>query len=415
MKTSKLKITWKKAAAVLLAAAILAFVGCYYAPGTSGNNARAGLVLTKAVAANISSFALVVEGPGMNTIYTSFSPPQSSIKIDVPSGNSRKFTLLMNTPSATLQGTATVDLNPGEDREITLEPTLVATEIVVPDYLNRRIAQVSDIDFSGWTAKINTDFGVPDTLYPYDIDFDDQGRIYIANYDGATSAFGAVVRIDDIQHTLGFISIDPSPFTVSAVAVDRANGYVYYTSGKNLYRRRVADYAGSLTTFNLNNESALASLANPSGIAVDEQGMLYIALPSGATYGTVAKYDPERIAGSRVLADAHTVYTFSGTISPFDVLVKDDYVYASDSGNGRIVRFDKNLQFADYYSGPIADPFQKPKRFLAVLNKKITVIDDDQSSGTNRIASFGYLTGAGWMSLGVYGTGNNQFRFWEGC
>ncbi len=418
MKTSKLKITWKKAAAVLLVAAILAFTGCYYIPGSSGDSVRTELVVSKAVAANISSIALVVEGPGMNTISASFTNVGSGVKIDVPPGHSRKFTLLMNTPSATLQGTAIVDLNPGEDREITLEPKIAATEIVVPDYQNGRVVQVSDVDWSGWTARTAADFGGVGAFSPYDVDFDNQGRIYIANYTMSTPGpIGALVRINDINHpgppgsAPGVVNLDTSSSYVNSVAVDRINGYVYYTNQKTLLRRNVEGYATSLVTFNLNDD-VLPALAPPTGIAVDEQGMLYIAFPSGATSGALVKYDPKRTAGSKVIADAGTVYTFSGSNSPRDVMVKGEYVYAIDKGNDRIVRFNKDLQSPVSFPGPTGDPFLDPTAFVATLNRKITVIDDFLA---NRLASFNDFTGAGWESFGTFGGGSGEFDFYSGC
>ncbi len=410
MKTSMLQGPWKKPAAALMAAATLIFMGCYYAPGTSGDSARAKLVVSKAVVPNISSIAVVVEGPGMNTISASFPAAASEVKIDVPPGHARKFTLLMNSPSATLQGTATVDLNPGEDREITLEPSLAATEIVVPDRLNNRIVQVSDLDFTGWTPITNTNFLKPDTFYPYDIDFDSLGRIYIANYNGTTSSLGAVMRIDDIQHAAEYINVDLNTMNVNSVAVDRTNGYVYYADSGTLYRKRVGeDYTTAPASFPLSGEAQTSGMTL-KGIGVDDEGMVYMVL-DGATSAltSVVKFNPSLAVGSRVAA-VDAGYPF-GTNASWDVMVKGQYVYVSFTSGNRIVRFDRNLQFVDYYQGPAATPLGNPRTFLATANRMITVIED---VARNRISSFEYLTGAGWMTLGTAsggGSGINQFDF----
>ena len=88
------------------------------------------------VPANLTSVALVVTAPGMATISTTASVTAGSITVSVPAGPSRTFTLLLNGPSATLEGVATVDLQPGETTTVNVTPTLGATQIVVPDHLS---------------------------------------------------------------------------------------------------------------------------------------------------------------------------------------------------------------------------------------------------------------------------------------
>jgi hypothetical protein len=385
-------------------------------PGVSGK-ARAGLVLPRYIAANTTSLALIVEGPGMDTLFASYPAGSQSISIDVPAGHARTFTLLLNSPSATLQGAATVDLLAGETKDVTLTPTVAGTQIVIPDYINSRIVQISDMSGTGWTAKASADFGGTSTFKPYDIDFDSQGRIYIANYTITTpGALGAVIRIDDISHTAapgtsGVINVDATSMNVNSIAVDRVNSYVYYLNMSTLLRKNVNDDSTvPPTTSDLASETAIGTIV-PRDIAVDEQGMLYIAIPSQTGPGFVVKYNPNLPLRSRVIANSSPGYTFS---SPWSVMVQGPYVYVSDSGAGNIVRLDKStLAFVDSFAGQAGDTFGRPEAFLATLNRKITVVDEDP--GVDRIASFDDMTGAGWTTYGSQGAGQNQFAFYNAC
>jgi hypothetical protein len=407
LKTSPAKL----AAAVILGAASLAFISCYYVPGLSGGKARAGLVLPRAIAANTTSIALVVGGPGMDTMYTSYTTIPPSISIDVPSGLARTFTLLLNSPSATLQGVATVDLQPGESREIMVTPTVGATQIVIPDFQNSRIVQISDMNGTGWTAKTVVDFGGITIFAPYAVDFDNQGRIYIANNTPSSTDPG-VIRIDDIKHTSTFAVVDTTYATgIKALAVDRTNGLIYYTTGSTtLYKKNINNIAAGATTTTLS--------AGVVSIAVDDQGMLYTAIPgvfsTAFIPGYVVKYNP---ATAGVVATS--TYSFD---SPWGIMVKGPYVYVSDNnvggtGKAQIVRLDKNLQFVDSFPGPSTDLSYGPETFVATLNRKFTVIDE-KSNFFDRLVSFDDMSGAGWTTFGSYGSatsGPGHFDFYSVC
>ena len=130
MKTNR---TIKPLLAASAAAALVFFVtGCYYMPGSTAGNAKVSLGV-KGIPPNWISTTLVVTAPGMATISTTASTTAGSITVSVPPGPARTFTLLLNSPSATLEGVATVDLQPGENKQITVTPTVGATQIVIPD------------------------------------------------------------------------------------------------------------------------------------------------------------------------------------------------------------------------------------------------------------------------------------------
>ena len=163
--------------AVVLTAMLIAFTGCYLMPGSGNGKAKVSIGV-KGLPPNLASVVLVVTAPGMAPITTTASINAGSITVSVPAGPARTFTLLLNSASATLQGSATVDLQAGQTTSINLTPTLGATQIVIPDNLNNRIVQISDMNGSGWVAKIGDDFGLAgQLLQPYAVDFDSTGRI----------------------------------------------------------------------------------------------------------------------------------------------------------------------------------------------------------------------------------------------
>ena len=145
------------------------------------------------------------------------------------------------------------------------------------------------------------------------------------------------------------------------------------------------------------------------GIAVDSDGFLYMVTTSPSH--PVVKIDPKNTA--------KPVATYTGTLTtPWDVLVNGNYVYVSDQGNsfssiqGKIIRLSKNLEFVDEFAGPASDPFLGPERFVAILNKPITVTDRNNSGA--RLVSFSDMTGEGWTTYGSLGTGQDQFQFYGG-
>ena len=277
--------------------------GCYYIP--TGYRGTAGAIIgAKDVPVNMVEIALIVTGPDMMPIQMVFPPSMPQIDLDVPAGPARTFTLFLTTPSAVLVGEATVDLAAGETREIILTPKLGGTDIVIPDLINNRIVQMSDMEGRGWIAKNYTDFGVPvNEFQPLDIDFDDQGRIYVANYVMSTSVLGRVFRIDDILHATpaGYKNIDGG-LVANTLTVDRVNGFVYYTTGSSpLLRKNINSptvTTDSPDSFNLFAEPSIVQF-NTTGIAVDRSGCLHIA---NNMTSEVLKYDPTRAAGLRVVA-----------------------------------------------------------------------------------------------------------------
>jgi hypothetical protein len=391
---------------VVVCAGIFALAGCYYMPGLAGSGmARANVGVSKALPANIASLALIVGGPGMDTIANTYAVGTTTTTLTIPSGAARTFTLLVSSPSASLIGSSTVDLAPGETRTVTLSPAVAGTQIVIPDYLNGRIVQISDIAGTGWVAKVQADFTSVTSFLPWAVDFDEQGRIYIAN-NTASSTDPGVIRIDDINHTSTFTKVDATFNTgIKSLAVDRTNGLVYYctATATTLYMKDINNVLVAAATSTLSSDGILTP---PASITVDDQGILYMAIPGATAPAHIVKYNPNLAIGTRALASS--TYALS---SPWGIMVRGPYVYVTDSGAGTVVRFDKNLNFVDSYSPPLA----RPETFLATLNRKITLIDEGSSGATDRIDSFDDMTGAGLETFGSNGSGTNQFAFYSIC
>jgi hypothetical protein len=418
----------KLAGFALLGAAALAVIGCFYMPGLAGQGgtARASIGLSRALPANLTgTFTLIVGGPGMSTITEQYQPgTTTSGPLSIPSGVSRTFTLIANTPSVTLIGQQTVDLAPGETKDVTLTPVAAGSQIIVPDYWNQRIAQVSDMTGTGWKTLAYSDFDPLGAgggqLWPWAVDIDSQGRIYVANNTvSGGSILGGLFRFDDIDHPTSVATVDTSSaFTV--LAVDRMRGIVYYGDGGALYAKDVNNIGAGPTTVDLSDISAIPSppnlnLSGMVAMAADEQGILYLAYPNSDFPGAIIKFDPNAPKGSGVLANsANSKYGFSlGASQASGIVVNGSYVYVSDSLGKKVIRFDRNLQFIDTFPGPANDQFNGPETFVATLNRKITVVDENgPGSVGDRLASFDDMTGANWTTFGTGGSGTNQFLFY---
>ncbi len=422
-------------AAAALAAAVVLLAGCYYT-GSSGGLSEV-TVGVKQPAAPAVSVALVVTASDLYPITASYPGSTATVTVTVPAGSARQFNLLINTASVTFRGTQTVDLAPGEQKNLSLTMGLDTTQIIVPDTLNGRIVQVSDMSGSGWTeitgASLLTILGIS-TFTPSDVDVDRWGRIYVGNY-VTFSPDSGVFRFNDINDAAP-VRVATVSVGVGALAVDRAHDYLYYTDdttvfGVNLYRNKLS--AGSVGA-----QESLDTAVEPqigssyfSGLAVDENGVLYLARHSQpASVAAVFKYDPARPAGSRVLAKYSTDLG-SPLASQLDVWYSRGYVYvlsATAPDGKKIQKLDPDLTFVKGYGRaddfvPPESPgdFYGPSRFLAIPGRKLYIVDDAATRvpSTRLVALDDTLTGGGWATYGSAGSGTDQFSvdfgFWSTC
>lgn len=364
---------------------------------------------------NITFVELTVSGPGMNTIVIVYDSLPSSIELSIPSGSDRMFELVVYvddpmSAATSFKGTAIADLSQG-NAEITLSMGLNSTKLVIPDNDNNRLVQIDDMSGSGWKEIINSDIGCPINIDPNDVDFDSQGRIYIA-IDTASSTDPFIIRIDNLDAVTYTTIIMGKATPCVALTADRKNGYLYYATSMELYR---CNFDGTNDT-NLTT----AGIAAIQGLAVDQNGYLYIADYAG---NNIIKYDP---------INQITVETSTSTNlnAPWDILVKDDYIYVANYAGAddfKIIRFDQNLgselgfgKAAVDYLDTAPNHFQGPHRFIAILNKKFYLIDEEESSplgqeDVEKIVAFDDELSSSWEAFDPSSIGQTAFGFYHWC
>ena len=266
---------------------------------------------------DITSVELTVSGPGMNTIVVVYDSLPSTIELSIPSGSDRTFELVVyvDTPiiaATSYEGITTVDLSQG-NAEITLTMGVGSTKLIIPDYWNNRIVQIDNISGSGWihSTGLSIGYGADNQFDPYDIDFDAQGRIYIANND---NTLGGVIRIDTINDIL----YDPivSLGSVITIAIDRTNSFLYYATTSQLYKYDLED--------SINNPIGMDTINSIRGITVNEDGILYVAGMDNIFFqDSVFRYDPV----SQVVTATNSNASLN---EPWDVLVKEDRLYVTN-------------------------------------------------------------------------------------
>jgi hypothetical protein len=383
-----------------------------------------------AAPSNITSIVLTVTGSGMADINSTYSAGTSVIDVDIPVGKSRQITVTANIdpadPRAVLAyaGTATVDLKSGESKDIALTMMTAETKIVIPDYQNNRVVQIESLSTGNSSWKTLTasspitgiSFAFP--FSPKDIAFDAQGRIYVANhYNYATGSEVLIFRIDSITGgATSAQSLISGSTGIQAIAIDMKNSILYYATTTQVFRTTL-DGVGSTPV--------LTSTAI-YGINVDDNGMLYIAYYNGTNY-LVSKIDPSIGLSSAV------TYNLGSTSHPSDVVVKSGKIYVSvwtSTPTAQIVQLDSNLQFVASYGSYTATAdgipghFYGPAHFVAILNRKLYIIDDggtvNSMSSLDKLVSIDDITGSNWAAYGSNGgfstsTTPGLFHFYAGC
>ncbi len=405
------------AVGVLLLLLVITFTGCIFFAASDTGIAVPNLTV-KGAPSNITALSLRITGPGMAPVESYYSSVPSSITVEVPAGVDRQFELIAyigpSNPSAatSFKGKATVDLAAGETKNITLNMIVNETKLVIPDatnnYAGGKLLQIDDI--TGGNSKTITggDIGLG-TFTPYDVDFDSQGRIYIANNAGGTGT-SMVLRIDNMDAT-SYTSIadDTGWFGIRSLAIDRPNELIYYSTSTELYRWDIG--------ISTRTQLTITGIGAIRGMAVDKDGILYIAGNNGAGANAVFKYDP----------DAQSVVDFYDVpgLDPWDVMVKTPYLYVANNNgtsNNAILQLDLDLNlikgYGDEIEGINTNPgqFYGPHRFLAILNKKLTILDDDTAGNrVDKLVSIDDMNGTNWTTMPTTGDGQSLFTFFELC
>jgi hypothetical protein len=267
---------------------------------------------------------------------------------------------------------------------------------------------------TGWITKNATSMNLSSIslsiLSPYDVDFDAKGRIYIANNDVSTSS--AIIRIDNINDTTPEIAGGVGISSLVAVKVDRSNGLLYYATASQLYRNNLTNSAQILLT--------TTGISLIKGFTVDSTGTLDIAcyFSTPASYA-VLKYNPT--------AQSAGIYYSISPGTPWDVLYKSPYIYVANlSGtvDTQIIRLNASdltspLGYGTQVDVSSTNPgeFYGPRRFVAILNKRITLIDDHNSPYPyDKLISMNDITGTiDWQTFGNDTGMGGTFDFYTQC
>jgi hypothetical protein len=338
-------------------------------------------------------------------------------------------------------GTAVVDLAPNETKRVSLRMIPGKTRLLVPDMLAGKVVQMNSITdvYTSFSIldqdTLNTvsggDWPVPinsQVFNPIDIDMDARGSIYIANNQGVDAAFNRIVRVKSLDGS-GFSQFPKTggfSGPVQSIAVDKMNDllYFYAREAKNPgYLSRInlttADSGAPYLVeyINLNNESLYAGdpISSILGMDTDRDGNLYIACNSRDA-SRIVKIGFDRPQGSRILGS----YTDGAILkSPFDVIVKGDYLYVSNSnglGVNKLFML-RTLDMGFVRSGAVSGPkgegnISLPTRFMAITAKKLYLIDDNTTT-VNALAEFFDLDWTGWDYKTPSGANGAYFQFFN--
>jgi len=417
--------------------------------GSSGSE-RSLLDSSPPTGVNITSYTITVTGAGMEPIQETVTADVPFISLLVPAGDDRRFTIeaqLAPNPAIHLLsfiGRETASLKPGSINFLTFKMVAGATKLIIPDYLNNRLIQTSDISFPESPIETGTFGFAVGTLAPIDIDISAEGKIFVASCLSGSPETGVIAFGDDINGT-NLVLIDAA--YVTAIAIDRENNILYFST-----------YDGTTATLNkcslpynpldpptpLENSVVVIGETEPRdfsvvGMDVDPwSGTLYLAAVAfdeeGQPLPLIIHYDPsvqipDATNPGRVIHYAiHTDFRLI-----YDVVVKDEAVFVANAVPADvdelppILKFNKNLSYAESY-GRISDQeivavwqiiesfeagdFYGPKRFIAKGNADLTIIDD--SAAYDKIVSLDQrLDDSSWKTYPTLTNPAETFAFFE--
>jgi len=367
------------------------------------------------IVGQVTSIEITISGPGVNTITRTYYEWPRYLSVSVPPGKERTIGLRINVDPASdsavlaFGGEATIRyISAGEQEKVQIQIAPVETKLVIPDSNNNRIVQINNITGANLIEK--------NGLSAVDIDFDAQGRIYIAD------PLQGLLRTPEITPNSVTDAIDRNT-AVFTLTMHRNQNYLYYTSTSGPIIVFDCDFddmnLGLVVSYDLTIE-AIGGNFECTGIDVDDEGCVYIV---DRISPAIHKYDPRLPLTTRIVA------TYTDDLnSPYDIIVKGNYVYVLNynGANGlKIIKLTKNLYFVAGYGENTANypdhnpgQFYGPLRFLARDNSVFTIIDDwntraiPGADSDKLIQVNPSFTDSSWKTFGSYGNGIGQFDFW---
>jgi DNA-binding beta-propeller fold protein YncE len=398
--------TFRIATIAFVVGLLVSLFGCMDASLSQSGNAPASISIQDAPDA-IPEVGVSITGGGAN-ISETVGPGTDALVFELSVGNEHEVTI----DATNYIGRKSFVLPPG-GAQVDVQ---MLEKLFVPEQRTGRLVRLDTIRTPNW-QEIDTDNLSPSNR-PYDAEIGPDGRIY-------------TVTTGDGDQILAYESIeDLTPDAVGtafggyAIGIDH-NAEVMYSGGdggdgpflqrSNLDGTVVEDLSDLITSI---------FQSSVWGISVDDAGAIYV---SGLDQG-----DPEAPAVAKIGSNRSEVVwvTSLEAASEFDTFQTDVVAIAGSIyvANPRGVDGQKIVKL-DPASGNVLDSFGSfpaqpdnpktgelfgPRRFVAVNNRRLTVIDEYAETGTNidRLVQFG-LDGSGWSSFGTTGTAEGEFQFFE--
>jgi hypothetical protein len=359
----------------------------------------------------VETLDLAISGSGMGEISATVDRSVDAVVLSVPTGPDREFDGVAAFPDS-IQSFAKAFSDrkladvPPQGVQVPLSLLLSETQLVVGSpHLSNNIGMREDrSDTVTSIADYNT-LGLlaSSSLRARDLDFDEQGRLFVANTDDTFSSDGGVFQISDINDTADFVV--RGGVEASAVAVDSEESRVYFVdSGVSPPTLQSVGFDGSgLTNHDLSDLPFYGSTMAITGLDAGPGGDLYISgfdTASSPLVSGSARFDPD--------SDSVVSSYDTSPDEPYDVLAKGNNVYvlrvdqsepsSRPSGVYQLTRSMSEVDSLATTGDPTSNvgEFDSPVRFTAKENSGFYVVDDGDSSV---VVYFEDMSGSGWQTL----------------
>jgi NHL repeat-containing protein len=388
-----------------------ALVGCATGISIVSPSNGSTVALTGAVTAQASiqgtpcnnSFQATLDGVSITQLFSPQPPASSTTQATLPSLVPGDHTLVVRAGFGSgcqaSTGTSTFyRIGP---------PTIYITDGETSTQHNDRVVQVSDMSGAGWTTFGTAGAGTGQFASPRGIYVYSPTRIYVVD-----ELNHRIVLMYDMQGS-GWTSLGTSGGGVKqfsdpiGIFLDLATK-IYVTDAVTDRIVRMDDMTGAgWITFG-STGSGTNHFRNPAGIFVDSTGKIYVADSSNDRI--VRINDMTGVGWTTIGSTGSGNLQFS---TPAFIFVDpSNRIYVVDSNNCRIVRMDDMTGAGWTALGTCGNgvgqfngiQFQMGGIFVDT-GGKIYVAD----GGNSRVVRMDDMTGAGWTTLGSFGSGSNQF------